>query len=160
MQHIHIGFCSKNALLPLHYALHSALAASHQAGAPHRPRRRMLHPRSELQIFAVLDRLCEVVCSGPSSCTMCGHQKQGLLSCAACIFKPPSLSALHLQGLRLVPDVPGSMRCVCFPGHNKAGGALLSALPEVMTKAVSLIALRCLMHTLPLQEAGPLLMLS
>ncbi|CAK0750638.1 hypothetical protein CVIRNUC_002006 [Coccomyxa viridis] len=26
-----------------------------------RPRRRMLHPRSEMQIFAVLDRLCEVV---------------------------------------------------------------------------------------------------
>ena len=30
----------------------------------------MLHPRSEMQIFAVLDRLCEVVRSAPSSCTM------------------------------------------------------------------------------------------
>ena len=107
----------------------------------------MLHPRSELQIFAVLNRLCEVVRSAPPSCTMCGQEKQRLLSCAACMFNPPSLCALDLWRHGLVPDVPGFSKMVCFSGHDKARGALYSALPEVMTRAVS--------HSTGLADAHP-----
>lgn len=97
----------------------------------------MLHPRSEMQIFAVLDRLCEVVRSAPSLCTMGGQERQRLLPCAVCIFHPLLSCALHLRWLGLVLDMLGSMRCVCFSGHDKARGALHSALPEVIPKALS-----------------------
>ena len=119
----------------------------------------MLHPRSEMQIFAVLDRLCEVVRSAPSSCTMGGQKKQRLPSCAFCIFQPLLLCTLHLRWLGLELDVLGFRRCVCFPGHDKARGALHSALPEVMTKAAA-HGTRLTDALLYLKEAAPQLVLS
>ena len=57
----------------------------------------MLHPRSELQIFAVLDRLCEVVRVAASSCTACGQERQAVVSCAACIRNALSMCTVRMR---------------------------------------------------------------
>lgn len=54
---------SAPVVLVLRYGLLFPASVTCDQGFPHciRPRRRMLHPRSEPQIFGVLDSLCDVV---------------------------------------------------------------------------------------------------
>ena len=59
------------------------------------------------------------------------------LSCAVCIFHHLLLCARHLWQLVLVLDALGFMSCVPCLGHDKARGALHSALPEVTTETAS-----------------------
>ena len=75
-----------------------------------RPRRRMMHPRSELQIFAVLDNLCKVVST--QACFTALNLHTSISACA--------LSTALLQGQlcdvnvvpRLMPFVAASLLLV------------------------------------------------